>query len=124
MEKQRDKILAAMQRDPERVWFAKDFQNWEHFVWYEAGTRIGDLVRLGLVEQAGRFGKFMGYRIAGEKEPEAPRTPLVTVTRRTVIVKSPEEYKEALKKAYIAGRKSGWSFLSDAELAQDYISHL
>ena len=46
MEKQREKILAAMRNEPERVWLVKEFQGGQHFVGYEAGTRIGDLVRL------------------------------------------------------------------------------
>lgn len=45
-----DKILKAMQSDIDRKWMIKDFVKWEYFVWYEAGTRIGDLVRTGYVE--------------------------------------------------------------------------
>ena len=45
-----DRILKAMQSDIDRKWMVKDFVKWIHFVGYEAGTRIGDLVRTGYVE--------------------------------------------------------------------------
>lgn len=48
-ETQCGKILLAMQQDPGVEWFVKDFTKNPHFIWYEAGTRIGDLVREWLI---------------------------------------------------------------------------
>lgn len=39
------RILQAMQSDTDRKWMIKDFVKGKHFVGYEAGTRMCDLVR-------------------------------------------------------------------------------
>lgn len=44
-----DTILQAMQSDVDRKWMIKDFQKWEYFIGYKAGTRINELMKLWYV---------------------------------------------------------------------------
>lgn len=69
---QEEKILHFVRQEPDRIWFAKDFQNGEKFVGYEAGPRICGLVQQGYMECVGWFDKdgradgakkFKGYKL-------------------------------------------------------------
>lgn len=67
---QEEKILHFVRQEPDRIWFAKDFQNGEKFVGYEAGPRICGLVDQGYMVKVGYFdkdgnpgGKFAGYKL-------------------------------------------------------------
>lgn len=55
-----------MQREPYRKWLAKDFQNGDRFIGYEAGPRLCDLCDDGLVRRAGREGRFMQYELTND----------------------------------------------------------
>lgn len=45
-----EKIIKSMQANPFKEWMVYHFNQGNRFVWYEAGTRIGDLVRAGYIE--------------------------------------------------------------------------
>lgn len=45
-----DKILQAMQEDVDRKLMVRDFQRWEYFIGYKAGTRINELMKLWYVK--------------------------------------------------------------------------
>lgn len=81
MDKQKDKIVSAMRTDPERVWYAKDFQGGGvSFIGYEAWPRLCELVDDGLVERVWYNGRFMGFRLLRE-----PREPVVRIKKRKII---------------------------------------
>lgn len=45
-----EKIIKCMQSNPYKKWMVADFTKGHRFIWYEAGTRISDMVRQGYVE--------------------------------------------------------------------------
>lgn len=68
---------------PRKLWKISDFQSGSHFVGYCAPRRMSTLVQAGLVERAGRDGKFQTFRITDHgmsmgKENEATRKFYIT----------------------------------------------
>ena len=59
-----DVILKAMLENPNKVeWSAKDFQNGEYFVGYEASARMSDLLRMyPEILIAGKEGRLEHYQ--------------------------------------------------------------
>lgn len=115
-------MLEFIHQEPTRIWFAKDFQNGDKFIGYEAGPRLCDLVNTGHMESLGRCnekwepgGKYTGYRLLTE-----------------VVVKKYKRQptkKELIRAAFIAGRntinnpKIGM-FISAEDLADEYLQGL
>ena len=70
--KQRDKILKAMIDEPKKkTWLAKDFQNGEYFIGYEASARMSEIANI--YEDfiiTGKDGRFRTLSIDWSKEKE------------------------------------------------------
>lgn len=45
-----EKIIQCMQANPFKEWMVYDFTKGHRFIWYEAGTRLWDLVRGWYIE--------------------------------------------------------------------------
>lgn len=118
MNTQVETILHFVKREPDRIWFAKDFQNGEKFVWYEAGPRICDLVGMGYMEKVGTFdrfgnpgGKFAGYKL------------LMSPIIRTREPKKSK--KDLIKGAFFAGYRARPTFFMDiGDMAEEYYNSI
>lgn len=118
MNTQVETILHFVKREPDRIWFAKDFQNWEKFVWYEAGPRICDLVDMGYMEKVGNFdrywnpgGKFAGYKLLTNPIIKARE---VKKSKKQIIID-----------AFLAGHRTPKHFwTSPGELAEEYYNSI
>lgn len=117
-------MLEHIEKEPNRIWFAKDFQHGEGFVGYEAGSRMCDLVNAGHMEKVGNFDKDgnPGGKYAGYKLCQGP----VVITKR----QRPPTKEQLIKAAYIAGRSKTimdptlGMFLDPVEMAEDYYKTL
>ncbi len=103
--------MECVYKEPTRTWFVSDFQHGHGFVGYEAGTRICDLVRMGLLEVVGKFDRFTGYRLA--EKPE------IRIHKKHIS----EAEKARLMKAFVAGRSAPWMW-SNEDLFEKYFNTL
>ena len=117
-------MLEFIQKEPNRIWFAKDFQRDPYFVGYESIARLCDLVNGGFIEKVGTFdkdgnpgGKFGGYRFL--------KSVVIDPSKRQRKPRSKTK-EQLIREAYIAGRNSTWNpsigmFASAEDLAKEYL---
>lgn len=118
-------MLEFIEKEPNRIWFARDFQHAPYFVGYESIARLCDLVNKGMLEKVGNFdkdgnpgGKYAGYKLLPYS---ADITPKPKVKRPTT--------RELLRQGFIAGRLTCMNpkigmFASPEELADEYVASL
>lgn len=70
--RQRDKILKAMIDNPDKkTWLAKDFQNGEYFIGYEASARMSEIANIySDIIITGKEGRFRSLALDWSKEKE------------------------------------------------------
>ena len=65
---QKNKIMSIILKNPHKWYMAKDFQQWRNFVWYEAWSRLSEMLKDWILEaetinEKKRWQKFKRYKL-------------------------------------------------------------